>query len=68
MVYLVPKYFQEHGVARRLHTRSLLIAINLVAGLSIFFFGYDQGMVPPTNAEKALGEQLADRLQVSWAA
>lgn len=46
MVYLVPKYFQEHGVARKLQTRSLLIAINLVAGLSIFFFGYDQGKAP----------------------
>lgn len=44
MVYLIPQFFQEHGVVRKLHTKSLLIAINLVAGLSIFFFGYDQGM------------------------
>lgn len=48
MVYLVPQFFQEHGVVRKLHTKSLLIAINLVAGLSIFFFGYDQGMLSYT--------------------
>lgn len=35
--------FQKHGVANRLEKRALLIAVNLVAGLSIFFFGYDQG-------------------------
>ena len=34
-----PKYFQQHGVANRLEKRALLIAVNLVAGLSIFFFG-----------------------------
>jgi len=34
-----PKYFQKHGVANRLEKRALLIAVNLVAGLSIFFFG-----------------------------
>ena len=31
------------NVVHRLEKRSLLIAINCVAGLSIFFFGYDQG-------------------------
>jgi hypothetical protein len=35
----VPKYFLDHGVAQRLEKRALLIAVNLVAGLSIFFFG-----------------------------
>lgn len=49
MVYLVPSFCREHGVAHKLHTKSLLIAINLVAGLSIFFFGYDQGMVQTTS-------------------
>ena len=29
--------------------RSLLIAINCIAGLSIFFFGYDQGMMGGVN-------------------
>ena len=37
-------YFQKHGIANRLEKRALLIAVNLVAGLSIFFFGYDQGL------------------------
>lgn len=34
-----PKWFQDRGVANHLQKRSLLIAVNLVAGLSIFFFG-----------------------------
>ena len=33
----------------KLQKRSLLIAINCVAGLSIFFFGYDQGMMGGVN-------------------
>lgn len=32
--------FQKYGVANRLEKRSLLIAVNAVASLSIFFFGY----------------------------
>ncbi|KAK3111378.1 hypothetical protein LTR53_013449 [Teratosphaeriaceae sp. CCFEE 6253] len=32
---------QRYGVANRLEKRALLIAVNLVAGLSIFFFGRD---------------------------
>lgn len=34
-----PQYFQDRGVAHKLYKRKLLIAVNLVAGLSIFFFG-----------------------------
>lgn len=33
----------------QLQKRKLLIAINCVAGLSIFFFGYDQGMMGGVN-------------------
>lgn len=44
-----PKYFQDHGVAQKLQKRALLIAVNLVAGLSIFFFGYDQGVMAGVN-------------------
>ncbi|KAK6432021.1 hypothetical protein LTR95_011809, partial [Oleoguttula sp. CCFEE 5521] len=36
-------------VAAKLEKRSLLIAINCVAALSIFFFGYDQGMMGGVN-------------------
>ncbi|KAK1083582.1 hypothetical protein LTR33_003168 [Friedmanniomyces endolithicus] len=47
-----PKYFQQHGVANRLEKRALLIAVNLVAGLSIFFFGYDQGVMGGVNTTR----------------
>jgi hypothetical protein len=47
--FQTPKYFQDRGVANRLQQRSLLIAVNLVAGLSIFFFGYDQGVMAGVN-------------------
>ena len=42
---IIPKY----NVVHKLQKRSLLIAINCVAGLSIFFFGYDQGMMGGVN-------------------
>jgi hypothetical protein len=32
----------RYNVVHRLQKRSLLVAINCVAALSIFFFGYDQ--------------------------
>lgn len=32
------------NIANHLERRKLLIAINSIAALSIFFFGYDQGM------------------------
>ena len=37
------------NVVHKLEKRSLLIAINCIAGLSIFFFGYDQGMMGGVN-------------------
>lgn len=40
------------NVSHALQKRSLLIAINFVAGLSIFFFGYDQGMMGGVNNAK----------------
>lgn len=42
----------KFNVARRLEKRSLLIAINCVAGLSIFFFGYDQGVMGGVNTNQ----------------
>lgn len=39
----------KFNVVHRFRKRSLLIAINCVAGLSIFFFGYDQGMMGGVN-------------------
>lgn len=37
------------NVANHFEKRSLLIAINSIAALSIFFFGYDQGMMGGVN-------------------
>ena len=42
----------KYNVVHRFEKRSLLIAINCVAGLSIFFFGYDQGMMGGVNSAK----------------
>lgn len=39
----------KHNVVHRFEKRKLLVAINCVAGLSIFFFGYDQGMMGSVN-------------------
>ncbi|KAL2810370.1 general substrate transporter [Aspergillus granulosus] len=40
------------NVVHRFEKRSLLIAINSVAALSILFFGYDQGMMAGVNNSK----------------
>lgn len=42
-----PESVSRFNVANRLSKRSLLIAINCIAGLSIFFFGYDQYVPSP---------------------
>lgn len=41
------------NVARRYEQRSLLIAVNCVAALSIFFFGYDQGVMGGVNTNQS---------------
>ena len=46
----------KYNVANRLEKRSLLIAVNLVAGLSIFFFGYDQGVMGGVNQSRSYAE------------
>ena len=43
---LIPK----SNVVHKLEKRQLLMAINCVAALSIFFFGYDQGMMGGVNS------------------
>ena len=48
----------KYKVANRLEKRSLLIAINLVAGLSIFFFGYDQGVMGGVNTTRNYAELM----------
>lgn len=37
------------NVVHRLEKRALLTAVNCVAALAIFFFGYDQGMMGSVN-------------------
>lgn len=48
----------KFNVARRLEKRSLLIAVNAVAGLSIFFFGYDQGVMGGVNTNRNYAETM----------
>ncbi|KAL3418715.1 hypothetical protein PVAG01_10431 [Phlyctema vagabunda] len=43
---------KQWNVAHSLSKRKLLIAINSLAALSIFFFGYDQGMMGGVNNAK----------------
>ena len=39
----------RYNAARLYEKRALLIAVNAVASLSIFFFGYDQGVMGGVN-------------------
>ena len=42
----------KFNICHKLEKRRLLIAVNLVAGLSIFFFGYDQGVMGGVNTTR----------------
>lgn len=46
------------NAARRYEKRALLIAINAVAGLSIFFFGYDQGVMGGVNTNRNYAQTM----------
>jgi len=48
----------SYNVARKYEKRSLLIAINAVAGLSIFFFGYDQGVMGGVNGNRNYAQTM----------
>ena len=48
----------QWNVARKFEKRSLLILINAVAGLSIFFFGYDQGVMGGVNNTRDYAEAM----------
>ena len=39
----------KYNVVHRYERRALLVAINCVGSLAIFFFGYDQGMMGSVN-------------------
>ena len=49
LLFVAMESVSRFNVARRLEKRGLLIAINAVASLSIFFFGYDQGVMGGVN-------------------
>ena len=42
----------KFNLVHKLEKRALLIAINCVAGLSIFYFGYDQGVLGGVNTTR----------------
>lgn len=46
----------KHNLVHRLEKRPLLIAVNCLAGLAIFFFGYDQGMMGSVNVSIDYGQ------------
>ena len=46
------------NAARRYEKRSLLIVINAVAALSIFFFGYDQGVMGGVNTNRNYAQTM----------
>jgi hypothetical protein len=45
-------------VANKLYKKSLLNTVCLVAGVSIFFFGYDQGLMAGVNTAKNYAELM----------
>ena len=51
------------NVAHKFEKRKLLIAINCVAALSIFFFGYDQGVMGGVNSAKGNASQQSQDLE-----
>lgn len=49
-------FTEKHNVAHKLYKSSLLNTVCLVAGLSIFFFGYDQGLMGGVNTTRNYAE------------
>ena len=47
-----------NGLAKRIEKKPLLLAVQLVAGLSIFFFGYDQGVMGGVNTTRNYAELM----------
>lgn len=48
----------KYNFAGRLYKQSLLNSIILVAGTSIFFFGYDQGLMGGVNTNRSYAELM----------
>ena len=52
------EFVAKHNVANKLYKQSLLNTVCLVAGLSIFFFGYDQGLMGGVNTTRNYAELM----------
>ncbi len=48
----------KYNVAHKLYKGALLNTVCLVAGLSIFFFGYDQGLMGGVNTTRNYAELM----------
>lgn len=48
----------SYNVANKLYKATLLNTVCLVAGLSIFFFGYDQGLMGGVNTTRDYAERM----------
>lgn len=48
----------KYNLANRYYKQSLLNAICLAAGVSIFFFGYDQGLMGGVNTNRDYAELM----------
>lgn len=48
----------KHNVANKLYKSSLLNTVCIVAGISIFFFGYDQGLMGGVNTTRDYAERM----------
>lgn len=48
----------KYNVAHKLYKQSLLNTVCVVAGISIFFFGYDQGLMGGVNTTRNYAELM----------
>ncbi|KAK8915060.1 Sugar transporter STL1 [Metarhizium anisopliae] len=52
------QFVAEHNVAHKLYKQTLLNTVCVVAGISIFFFGYDQGLMGGVNTTRNYAELM----------
>ncbi|OAQ61736.2 MFS monosaccharide transporter [Pochonia chlamydosporia 170] len=52
------EFVARHNVAHKLYKQSLLNTVCVVAGISIFFFGYDQGLMGGVNTTRNYAELM----------
>lgn len=52
------QFVAGHNVAHKLYKQTLLNTVCVVAGISIFFFGYDQGLMGGVNTTRNYAELM----------